>query len=372
MFSFFMIILFPPIVITLGAFLLMKGISWKEFLVLLLAQLVVAGSSALIVSCENTHDTEIWNGVTVNKKQVTVSCSHSYACNPHPCNCDDKGNCSTCWDTCYEHTWDYDWDVYTSNNETITINRVDRQGVNEPPRFRSIKAGEPTSVEHDYTNYIKASPDSLFRHQGLTEKYKAQLPKNPQDIYDYYRLNRLITVGLGVQDIGLWNSDLSEINGLLGHNRQSNIIIVLVKNKPHDWYSALEEAWIGGKKNDVTLVVSIDDAMKPQWAEVMAWTTNPVFKVKLRDDIMDEPAIDRVAVMTALKWNVNTYFVRKPMADFTYLKGTITPTITEWIITLIIGILVAAGLSWLFEVVDVFGDEDYEYSSQRNRYNRNY
>lgn len=358
MWSFFVVLLLPPVAIALGAFLLLKGITWKEFLVMLAAELVVAGTSAGIVSCESVHDVEIWNGVVTGKQRTTVSCSHSYPCNPHSCNCDDKGNCSTCYDTCYEHSHDYDWNVFTSNNETITINRIDSQGVHTPPRWTAVKMGEPTAVTHSYNNYVKASPDSLFRHQGLVEKYKFDLPNNPQDIYDYYRLNRLITVGVNVADAGRWNSDLSEINALLGRNRQANIIVVLAKNKPHDWYSALEEKWIGGKKNDVVLIVSVDDLMKPQWAEVMAWTTNPIFKVKLRDDVMDEPVIDRKAVIDALKVQVNTTFVRKPMADFAYLKGTITPSVTEWVITLIIGILVAGGLAWFFQVNDVFDDED--------------
>lgn len=374
MWSFFLVILLPPVTIALGVFLLLKGITWKEFLVMLAAELLVAGCSAGIVSCESTHDTEVWNGVVAKKERVTVSCSHSYRCHCHEV-CTGSGknkSCSEECDTCYEHTWDYDWNVYTSNNETITIDRVDRQGTSEPSRFASVKVGEPTSVIHGYTNYIKASPDSLFRHQGLKEKYKVELPDYPQNVYDYYRLNRLVTAGVSVVDPGAWNSDLSQVNALLGHNRQANIIVVLAKNKPHDWYSALEESWIGGKKNDVVLVISVDDTMKPQWVEVMAWTTNPIFKVKLRDDVMDEQVIDRSTVITALKVQVNTTFIRKPMADFEYLSSCITPSKTEWIITLIIGILIAAGLAWLFEVNDIFGDEDIRYYSGHRRNNRYY
>lgn len=320
MFAFFLIVFLVPLAIAGLAYAFLDGITLKEFGCTILACLVVAGSSAGIVSCANTHDVEVWNGVVTGKEQVWVSCSHSYQCNCRQV-CTGSGknqSCSTVCDTCYEHTNDWDWDVYTSNQETITIDRVDRRGSHEPPRFTAVRMGEPTSQTHSYTNYVKASPDSLFRHQGLKEKYASEIPQYPGDVYDYYRLDRLVTVGFSLTDARAWNADLARINADLGRPKQVNIIVVLVRNKPHDWYSALEETWIGVKKNDAVLVVSVDNDMKPQWAEVMAWTTNEAFKVKLRDDIMDEQVINRNTTMTALANNVRSYYVRKPMKDFEY------------------------------------------------------
>lgn len=367
MLAFFLIVLGVPLVIAALAFIFMNGITWKEFGCIIVAQLVVAGSSAGIVSCASTHDTEVWNGVVTGKEKVAVPCSHSYSCDCHEV-CSGSGknrSCHTECDTCYRHYTfsrkipgnDYDWDVYTSNHETITINRIDDQGVHEPPRFTAVKMGEPTSQTHSYVNYVKGAPDTLFRHQGLKEKFAGTIPKYPQDVYDYYRLNRLVTVGVNVPDANKWNWELSRINADLGSPKQVNIIVVLVKNQPSDWYYALEEAWIGGKKNDAILVVSVDDQMKPQWVQVMAWTTSEIFKIKLRDDIMAEQQLDRDAVMTALANNVRTTYQRKPMKDFEYLSSSITPSTTEWVITLVIGLLIAGVLIYLFQVHDVFGDE---------------
>jgi hypothetical protein len=274
-------------------------------------------------------------------------------------------SCTTQCDTCYEHHGflrtipgnDYDWDVYTSNGETVTIDRIDRQGVHEPQRYTAVRMGEPTSLTHSYVNYVKASPDSLFRHQGLKEKYASALPAYPGSVYDYYRLDRLVTVGVPVDDARKWNMELMRINADLGRPKQVNMIVVLVKNQPLDYYSALEESWIGAKKNDAVLVVSVDDTMKPQWAQVMAWTTNELFKVKLRDDIMSEQKLDRDAVMTALANNVRTTYQRKPMKDFEYLSSQITPTSTQWVVTLLIALLVAGVLVWVFQVHDVFNEE---------------
>lgn len=367
--AFFLIILGVPLLIAAGAFIFLKGITWKEFACIVGAQLVVAGSSAGIVSCANTHDTEVWNGVVTGKQQVSVPCSHSYQCNCHE-ECSGSGknrSCSTHCDTCYEHFNDYDWDVYTSNKESITISRVDRQGVSAPPRWTATKMGEFTSVEHSYTNYIKASPGTLFRHQGLKEKYAGSLPSYPQNIYDYYRLNRVVTVGFSLPDERAWNYDLSKINSDLGWLKQVNIIVVLVKDKPDDWYYALEEEWVGGKKNDAILVVGVDGDLKPQWAQVMAWTTNEMFKVKLRDDVMAMPSLTHSALMTTISTDVNQTYVRKPMKDFEYLSSQITPSTTEWVITMIIGLLVAIGLVWFFETQDPFGDERWNNSYQRHR-----
>ena len=261
--------------------------------------------------------------------------------------------------------YDVDWEVHTTNGEEVDIDRVDRQGVVMPLRYASVVIGEPTSLTHSYKNYIKASPGTLFRHQGLKEKYAATIPKYPQNVFDYYRLNRLVTVGVTVPDNRDWNLALSDINADLGRAKQANMIVVLTRGLPDDYYYALEESWIGGKKNDVVLVVNVDEAMKPTWAVVMCWTTNELFKVKLRDDVMALPVLTRDATIQVLKSDVNRYFERKPMKDFEYLSAAITPTTTEWIITMIIGLLVAAGLIFFFETQDPFGDEGY---NTRRRY----
>lgn len=375
MWAFFLIVVGVCTVIPVAAFVFLKGVNWKEFGCILLANLIVAGCSAGITSCASKHDTEILSGRVTGKSRDKVSCSHSYDCNPYPCNCDSKGRCSTCYHTCYEHSYDVDWDVQTTVGG-FTIDRVDRQGLDKPPRWAATVIGEPVVNDHSYENFVKASPGTLFRHQGLMEKYAQTLPDNPQNIYDYWHLNRLVTVGVTpLEPATDWNNALMELNADLGASKQANIIVVLVKNVPDDWYYALEEKWIGGKKNDVVLVASVDDNMKPQWATVMCWTTNELFKVKLRDDVMNDPQLTKDAVMQDLRTNVTQYFQRKPMHDFQYLEAEMQPSTTAWVVTLIIALLVSIGLTVFFEFNDVFddGDEDDEFvtnfkRSRRRRY----
>jgi len=355
----FFTLLAVPLLVALAGYLFSKGkVTLKELGVQMGVQLVVAASAAAIVHYNNVHDTEVWNGRVVQKQRNKVSCEHDYQCNPYPCNCDSKGNCSTCYHTCYEHTYDVDWDIYTSNpGEVVSIHRVDRQGLREPPRYAKVQLGEPTTLPHGYTNYIKAAPDSLFRHQGLIEKYKASIPDYPDDLYDYYHINKVVQVGIQVADLGSWDKGLEDVNADVGRPKQANVILVLAKGQPQEYFYALEEAWIGGKKNDIVLVVGVDDQLSPQWATVMAWTTSEMFKVRLRDDVVAEGTLTRDKVMDDLRKDVTQYYARKPMADFEYLEASITPTPLQWGLSLGISLAIAIGLTIWFIRVDVFGDE---------------
>jgi len=354
----FTILLVVPLIVAIAGFIFAKNaITKKEFAVQCGVQLVVAASAAAIVHWSSVHDMEVWNGVVTAKESNHVSCEHSYQCNCRT-TCDSKNNCSQTCDTCYEHLYDVDWDVHTSNGETITIARVDRQGVNEPPRFTRVVIGEPTTVPHGYTNYVKAAPDTLFRHQGLTEKYQTVIPAYPDKLYDYFHVDKLVTQDVHVDDRAAWNLGLEKLNAEVGRPKQANVIVVLVRNQPQEYFYALEESWIGGKKNDIILVVGLDAAgTKPEWVTVMAWTTAEIFKVKLRDDVMALGPLDRDKVLATLKADVTQYYVRKPMADFEYLEASITPTPTQWAVSLIVSLVIAIILTIVFIRVDLFGEE---------------
>lgn len=315
---------------------------------------------SLVISWDNTSDTEVWNGRIVKKAREEVSCEHSYECNCYnSCSSDSKGNqsCTRICQTCYEHSYDVDWAVYTSIPDRFTINRVSRQGLTEPTRWDAIQVGEPYSETRSYTNYVKAAPDTLFRHQGLTEKFKTALPGYPQSIYDYYHIDRLVSVGVSLPDAAQWNKDLMELNADLGAKKQVNALVVVVKNQPDDYFFALEQEWIGGKKNDVVLVLSVDDTNKILWANTLAWTDNKIFQVALRDSVMATSVLNRDAIMTSLRSNISANFVRKPMKDFEYLSRTIKPTKGQWIFAMIFGLLLSVGMSIYLEMNDVFNEQ---------------
>lgn len=358
---FFITVLGMSLLIAVGSYLLLSGITVKELSVQIGVQIIVAAASAAIVYHANTSDVNMLNGRVTGKKQEWVSCSHSYPCNCHThCSSGKNSTCTTTCQTCYWHPNDWDWRVFSTIG-SINIARIDSRGSNMPPRWAAVQIGEPFSMRQSYTNYIKAAPGTLLKHQGLVEKYARFIPEEePIVVYDYYRSNRLILLnGVQLPNKHKWEAALSEINAELGAKKQVNIILVLTKKLPQEFFYALEQAWIGGKQNDAILVVNVDQAtMQPQWATVMSWNIGSDLEVKLRDAVMDLPAIELEPTINLLRDQVDTYYKRKPMADFEYLASTITPTTTEWVVSLLISLILSLCLSIWFHREDVFGDEN--------------
>lgn len=355
--AFFILFLIPAI-IAIGAFLLFKKeITLKEFMLHIAVQGVIAGLSAYTIYNMNTLDTEILNGQVTHKEKNKVSCSHSYSCNCRQ-ECSGSGkdrSCSTVCDTCYEHSYDIDWDVH-SNIGGTSINRVDRQGLNAPPRWTAVKIGEPFSKSSYYQNYIKASPDTLFRHQGLIEKYKAKLPTYPSEIYDYYKIDRTVVVGGSVSDRPQWDKDLSELNKI-GVQKEVNMLVVLVFNESPEYFYALEQSWIGGKKNDAVLVIGLNSQQEIQWVNTMAWSKKELFKISLRNRILETKILDRQKTMDIFKDETLKNYERRSMKDFEYLKASITPSTSQWAWTMVIGIIVSILMSWFLYRHDIFDEE---------------
>jgi hypothetical protein len=345
----FLFLLIIPALIALGFFLFTSNrFSWQEFLCHVLVQCAVAGASVALIYSANIGDTEILNGTVIKKQRKQVSCSHSYSCNCYE-SCSGSGSSTSCTQicsTCYEHSYDVDWKVLTDLGVSVNIDRIDRQGLREPPRFTSVVIGEPFSQSHSFNNYIKGAPDTLFRYQGLVEKYKDKIPLQKLNIYDYYKLDRLNVVGGEIQNTKEWNTQLSEMNRDLGKKKQVNIGTVIVFNEPHEYFYALEQSWLGGKKNDAIPVVGVDKDLNIQWVDVIGWVTDPIFKIRLRDDIMDIKVLDKNKILKALANNVDNYYHRKSMKDFEYLKSSITPSTTQFVIALIIGILCSIGVGF--------------------------
>lgn len=356
----FATIFLVPLAVSIIAYFISQQICWREFAIIFGVQLVIACISAGICYSSMTDDVQIINGFVTQKQQEKVSCSHSYECHCRTVyrgSGKDRRPVREC-DTCYEHTNDWDW-VVRSNVGEVEIARIDRQGSYEPPRFKAVRLNEPFMREQSYENYVKASPGSLFRHQGLVEKYQSKIPAYPSDVYDYYRLNRLVVVGGAVTDEQQWNDELSELNAALGGKKQVNIVVVIAKNLPPEYFYALEQAWIGGKKNDVILVVGTDNFRQVKWANVMAWTSNELFKVQLRDAIVSLDVLERRDTIAALRTNILSTYARKPMADFHYLVASITPSPTQWAITLIIGLITSILMSVYFHRNETFPEYNF-------------
>lgn len=350
----FLILLIIPLLVALGFFVVGgRRVTLAEFTIHVACQLVVAGLSAACLYWSSTDDVELLNGRITGKYSQHVSCSHSYSCHCHQ-SCSGSGkdrSCSEQCDTCYEHSYDVDWLLKTNiGDREIDIDRVDRRGTTEPPRWTRSVTGEPAAIQHHYTNYIKAAPDTLFRHQGLVDQFKDQLPVHPGRVYDYHHVDRLVVVGWSAPFQTEWNRDLEELNARVNPARQANVIVVLTHGQPREYSQALEQHWVGGAKNDVIVVIDTDVFLSIDWVDVLAWTDSELFKVKLRDELMAQQTLNPERALPAIERAVQTLYVRKPMKDFEYLRASITPSPTELAVATLIGTLISVGLGvWFFK-----------------------
>lgn len=293
-------------------------------------------------------DQEIINGEVFRKETHQVSCEHSYPCNCREV-CSGSGSSRSCTmtcDICYEHPWDLDHTLYTTVG-SIDIAREDRRGLVIPERFKRAKIGDPVARTHSHLNYIKASPESLFNKATgavALERYGKDIPAYPLAIYDYHYLNRVLPVGVTVQDEQEWNALLARMLRKLGPAKEVNALIVMTK---HDsmYAEALNAAWLGGKKNDVVLVLGTPEYPKIEWVHVLSWTDNELFKVELRDAVLGLGVVSAPSVIGVLEQHITNSFVRKSMKDFEYLKEAIEPPTWLLVALFLFSTLVSIGAS---------------------------
>lgn len=326
---------------------------------------ITVGVAALVVSVgffggrySQTADSEVLNGQVTSKAPERVSCSHSYSCNcSERCSGSGKSrSCSTTCSTCYDHAWDQNWVLRTTLGD-MNVARVDRRGLTEPPRYARAAAGDPVASTRGYENLIKGAPDSLFnalREQAALAQFQQKVPAYPLNVRDIHYLDRvLLASGATVPDLAQWNQDLALRLRTLGPAKQTNVVIVMAKEASSAFGSAVQATWLGGKKNDVIVVLGIPDYPKLSWARVFSWSDNELFKVQLRDDLQAMPTVDRVAVINAIEKHVAAGFKRKPMADFEYLRNEIHPPMWLTALLAFLGALASVLTSWFMAKNDI-------------------
>lgn len=321
------------------------SISFTEFLTILGMVTALVGVGYTGSRYANTRDQEVQSGHISSKKKEWTACSHAYPCHPHPC-----GKDSTCWDVCFEHFNDWNWAVYTDNEESFKIQRVDRQGCLEPPRFTQVQVGEPSAQVHWYQNYIKGNPWSLFNRTSAVQKFKQLIPNYPVDEYDYYHVDRFLPMmSLPAEDIKYWNDQLAIINADIGKQKKVNIVCVVVSTADSSYYEALEQAWLGGKKNDVIIIFGVTQYPNIDWVRVLSWTRAEEMKIALRDQIQDIGTFEaKGRILEVIKKEVSEKFIHRPMNDFKYLLAGAKPPTWALVLIWILGVGLSGWLTCYF------------------------
>lgn len=358
-----------------------KEITWTELG-------INVGGIALIITglwFAGTHgqmaDVEIWNGKIAAKDRVHGTYEDPYDCNCRQV-CSGSGknkSCSNTCDTCYETRYTVEWTaraLYGGSLDYITFDKLDttsRSVYNapDPQSYVNCVVGEPASKENAYSNYIKAVPDSLFNTATTSTAYADQIPTYPR-VHNLYRYNRVINVGSGIDGSVLndLNNRLNQELIELGSMKQVNLIVIVTGITDPSFRYAVENAWIGGKKNDATVFIGVD-GNEIVWTDVMTFAGNKgneLYHVTLRDMLMSLKTFNSAAVAASIVTTTAAKYDRVTMEEFEYLKEQISPP--TWVIVLagIISVFGSILVSYIMTKVDIGGSNGYTPFRNRRKF----
>lgn len=343
-------IIIPLIVACVVKFVLRKTVNWVEMGAIIVIPAVIGIGTMAAGRYNDTVDYEVWNGQVENKEAVRYSCNTSWSSFPDPdcteyrtrqvktgrtCFTDSKGkkSCHDVYSTEYKsiYSWEKSYFVYTDLGD-YRIRREDSQGAVTPKRWASVQAGDPVSKTNRYTNWVKGSSHSLFNESvQLAEQYADEIPAYPIEIYDYYRVNRVLDTTGTVDNLNDLNERLSKALRVLGPEKQANAVLVITDISNPKFANAVWSKWNGAKKNDIVVIVG-KNGKNIDWAWANSWSKADIVNVKLRDDIVALKTFDAEKIIDVMESDIMQYFERRPMAEFEYLKDEIEPPV--WVVVL--------------------------------------
>lgn len=364
----FMLIALVPVIWAILARLVFKAsFTWLETGAQIVAVCVITGIVTAAGMYGQTADFEVWNGQVTDKKREHGSYVESYSCNCRSVSSGSGKNktTSTVCDTCYRDHYTVEW-YLKSTIGNIRIDYLDRTSrsvysTKDPKAYTAAFKGEACSRTKGYTNYIKAVPESLFNEVDLklNEQFAAMIPAYPT-VHSIYKVNRVIPVGVNVPGIAKMNKLLSDELRTIGAKKQANIIVVFANTADQSYRYALERAWLGGKKNDVIVILGTPEYPAVAWVDTITLgenSGNEMMTVQMRDQLMALPAADdHELTVGTIAGVVTQYFDRKAMADYEYLEDEITPPTWVIVTALVLAVLVSIGLTWYFHNNDPFGN----------------
>ncbi len=347
--NFFLLLLIPIAVASASFFFLKDAVTWKEFLLQLVLGTVFCVAGWQIAKWGALRATENLNGRITKKIADTESCCHCHTvCDAY----DKKGNCTSSHQSC-AHSYDYYWDLQTSVGK---INVEDCSGSDDPPDvWVYAKVGEPASVEHGYTNYLLADPDSLMVHAEM-DRYVNQVPEYPS-VHSKYWVNHV--VGDRSSPASLLQGALRDVNADLGAPNQVDITLLLTGIQDPVFAQAVEAKWLYGPKNSITIVAGLQ-GNTVQWVRVITFSKVEMLKVRLRDQLQGL-SIDDPRFVSTIRQEIGQGFKRTHMAEFEYLASTASPH--GWMLALLVFLDLCAslGLAYWAATKDIFGDEGFPY-----------
>lgn len=349
-----MILLLMPLAIpVIAKSVFSHKITFTEMFIQMAAVCVPITLLVIIGYVGQTMDVEVWNGKITDKSR-----DHGHYERAYDCYCyRDKDGFEHC-QTCYEDRYTVTWGASTTVGN-FTFKHLDSgsRGVYDTPdpiEYVNCRVGEPASIEHTFQNLVKAVPESLFNKSMNQEEFA--IPSYPR-VYNFYKINRVINVGSKIpkKELDDLNKGLNEALIHLGKTKQVNVIVIVTENDDPMYRHAVENKWLGGKKNDVVIFLGTDDK-EYTWVDVMTFGMNignETFVVQLRDAILSQKTFNATEIVVDVTKNVLQYFKRPEMKRFDYLRDAIE--LPSWVIitSVIITILGSIILTFYFYTHDI-------------------
>lgn len=299
-------------------------------------------------------DVEIWNGEITGKSR-----EHGHYLQPYSCNCRTVScgkDCSTTQcDTCYEDRYTVDWDFQSTIGkfDVKHLDRSSRSVYNEPdpPLYKQTQKGDSCSREVDYVNWVKAVPESLYNTATASSAYADKIPTYPR-VYNLIHINRVLTVDVNLPNNihKTLNSGLNERLENLGPALEMNIVLIVTSIQDPMYKYAVENAWVGAKKNDAVVFIGVDDALNITWTDAMTFAQNrgnELFHVRMRDALKEIGSLQKADRVVDVIANVSLAdFTRVSMKEFEHLKHEIDPPTWIVVLALVLGSLFSAGFAF--------------------------
>ncbi len=329
----FAVILTPPVFVRLRND---RSISISEMIL----SMVIMGAATIacfyIGKNLKISDNQIISGEIIDKTREHGSYIQTY-----DCNCVD-GKCQTCSRTIYTVHW-----YAVANIAKIEIDSTSSEfssvyNKDDPERYKNIIIGEPASTTWTFRNYIAATPDSVFHNRTVDPTYAKMMPNYPGKIYDFYRINRVITLGNVPINASDWNQTLAQYMKKWGPQNKGNVILVFTDINNRGFTESLKNHWLQGKQNDVVIVIGLEQN-KILWTNVFSWTENETFKLELADSLHDLEILNKDSVFSTIDSHMKDFKYRDMGTDFEYLDHMIEPHIIWVPLAYLISILLAIG-----------------------------
>lgn len=331
----------------------MVGRESKNFIICVMGISFVAALVVLFISegsrFAQTADRELLSGQITSKERKHGHYIRSYQCN---CSTDSKGNrtCQTCYEDRYTVDWTADSTLGSYNIESLDRSSKRAYLAPDPQRYTEISVGDPVAASRYYKNYMLGVPKEHLHNDnlGASPELIAKVGDYPQ-VFDVYKVNRVRNIDgvLSSKQELEYNTLINNKLRSLGPHKEVNILLVAGKPDENLVY-AVRERWNGGKKNDVIVVLGVEEN-EVRNVNVLTWAKNELFKLKLQDRIDENKTLD--GILGIVFDEIEKSYVRPQMKDYEDLSMYIEPPM--WALILIFVLLLGTPVGAI--IVGKFG-----------------